>query len=331
MSDVGINELILLVGLLLVAGAGTYLTYFQQAEELDTLTTEVQTQRQELEQINALYDELAMAEVEAKQAYTTWQTRYKLIPATVTSPEIVRYLTDLTQEGFMSFDIQSAGVTNQDGYRFRTYRATGRAYFYHLYRFLWKLENNRAFYRVRNLRLQHMDMRETDDETGRTTMDVVVPFEMDIDVLHGGPKDLDNPPAALGLPEADRLPVAQTNNRPPVPQRVLPRAQPPLDPFYPLILKDLPPNEHGRMNIETARLISIVEGKAVFRTSDGVQRLGEGDRVYLGRIVEVDPARGRVVARLNRGGIADTIELQLPGENWLERARGPQEAEPAQQ
>jgi hypothetical protein len=43
----------------------------------------------------------------------------------------------------------------------------------------------------------------------------------------------------------------------------------------------------------------------------------EGDRVYLGRIEEVDPSEGRVVARLNRGGIVDRVERTLGSDSPL--------------
>ena len=46
----------------------------------------------------------------------------------------------------------------------------------------------------------------------------------------------------------------------------------------------------------------------------------EGDRVYLGRIVEVDPTEGRVVARLNRGGIVERVERTLGAESPLRQS-----------
>ena len=112
---------------------------------------------------------------------------------------------------------------------------------------------------------------------------------------------------------------------------MLPNPSPEINPFYPLIFEEVPPNQYGRLNVESARLVSIVDGKALFQTGDGLQRVGEGDRVYLGRILEVAPAEGRVVARLNRGGIVDRVVRTLGTESSLRRPRSgtPPESEGA--
>ncbi|PSQ67553.1 MAG: hypothetical protein BRD32_00400 [Bacteroidetes bacterium QH_2_64_74] len=88
------------------------------------------------------------------------------------------------------------------------------------------------------------------------------------------------------------------------------------------MFENVPPNEYDRLDIESARLLSIIDEQAIFQTSEGLRRLGEGDRVYLGRIVEVDPVEGRVVARLNRGGVIDRVERTLRRESPLQQVEG---------
>jgi len=328
MFNVGTNQIVLLLCVVLVTSTGTYLTYFRQASTLESLKEEVQAKQKEQERVQQMYTQLASTEEQAQKAVRQWQTRYKLFPETITTPEIVGYLTELTQNGFKTFDIQTAGAQNRDGYSFHTFRASGKAYFYHLYRFLWKIENNRSFYRVRNVELSHVDERTTDEETGRTDMDILVSFDMQIDAFYGAPGGIENEDLQPAVPEIERLPVAQTNHRPPVPSHVLPDAKPELDPFYPIVMQEIPPNQYGRLNIETATLTSIVQGEAVFKTEDGFTRLGEGDRVYLGRIIDVDPEAGTVVARLNKGGIVDTVERALDLGSPLDRVRGTRQVSP---
>ena len=89
-------------------------------------------------------------------------------------------------------------------------------------------------------------------------------------------------------------------------------------------------NEDGLIDIEQAQLISIVEGKAVFKTADGYEMRGVGDDVYLGQITEVDPISGRVTARLNKGGIIDDIEMVLETGERFQQARGPQQLAPVE-
>ena len=316
---IGSNQLLLLLCLVVVTAAGTYVTYVQQNNELAQLETEIEATKEEQRRIDEMHTQLAASEDQARTALLTWRTRYKLLPASVSTPKIVGVLTDLTQNGFKKFDVVSEGAQSRDGYSYHTFSASGTAYFYHLYRFLWKIENNRAFYRVRNLTLEHVDQRETDEESGRTKMDILVSFDMDIDTFYGSPAGIAPTSRGFSTTERERLPVAETTHRPPVPGHVLPTGEPSLDPFYPLILDQIPPNEYDRLNVETATLVSIVQGQAVFRTREGLVRVGEGDRVYLGRIVTVDPKKNRVVARLNKGGIVDTLELRLD----VGRPRGP--------
>jgi hypothetical protein len=228
----------------------------------------------------------------------------------------VGYLTELTQTGFKTFNVTSEGSEDRDRYSVRTFSAEGEAFFTNLYRFVWTVENNRPFYRVRDLELSYLEERTTDEETGRTSMDLLVSFQMDVQSIYGAVKNIE----PTDEREVDRLPVAQTAPSPPLPSSVLPNPAPDVNPFYPLVFETIPPNEYGRLDVESARFVSVVDGQAIFQTSDGIERVQEGDRVYLGRIVDVDPTAGRVVARLNRGGVIDRVELTLGAESPPQQA-----------
>jgi len=315
------NQILLLVCLLLLIGVGTYLTYFRQQDTIASLEQKIEAKEEEKEEIRALRADRANAESRLQTLRHEWRTQYKVVPATISSPDIVSYLTELTQTGFQRFDITSAGSEERDGYKVHAFGAEGEAYFTNLYRFVWTIENSRPFYRIRDLDLNYLEERETDEETGRTTMDVLVSFEMDVQAIYGAATNLPSPPAPSESREVERLPVAQSSTSPPLPSSVVPNPAPDINPFYPLVFEEVPPNQYDRLNIESAQLLSIIDGQAVFQTGDGLQRLGEGDRVYLGRIEEVDPSEGRVVARLNRGGIVDRVERTLGSDSPL-RFRG---------
>lgn len=311
------NQILLLSCLVVLIGVGTYLTYFHQQSTLASLEQEIEATEKEQKEIQALQADLADAQSNLRSARRTWQARYKIVPETVTSPDVVGYLTELTQTGFKTFNITSEESGPRDGYRVRTFSAEGKAFFTNLYRFVWTIENNRPFYRIRNLQLDYLEERTQDEETGRTGMDVLVSFQMDVQAIYGvveGPEEA----RPSDEREVEGLPVAQTTPSPPLPSSVLPNPAPD-NPFYPLVFEEIPPNEYGRLNVETAQLISIIQGEAIFQTDSGLERVGEGDQVYLGRIIEVAPAEGRVVARLNKGGVVDTLELTLDSESPLQR------------
>lgn len=328
MKKMGSNQIVLIACWLLVAGTGTYLTFFQQQSELEHLQREVKLEKQMQADLSALLAEMAASEKEATDVVAKWRARYKVIPKTISSPEIVGYLNELTQQGFKSFDITSAGVQNQENYGYHTFQATGRGYYSSLYHFIWELENSRKFYRVRDLQLSHLDLRTTNDATGREGMEILVSFDMSIDALFGGPEGISADDTVPVVAEEERLPVGRSNEQPSVPAEVLPDRQPATDPFYPLVMQQLPPNERGLVDVEKDELVSIVENKAVFKTGEGYVMRSKGADVYLGRIIEVEPRAGRVVARLNKGGIIDEVELTLDNPDPLNQARGPQQLAP---
>jgi hypothetical protein len=316
------NQTILIACLVLLIGVGTYLTYFRQQSTIASLDQKIEKKKEERETIRTLQATLVDAQANFKEVRRRWRTRYKTVPKTISSPDIVAYLTELTQTGFKRFDVTSSGAEEREGYSVHSFRAEGEAFFTNLYRFIWTVENNRPFYRVRDLQLSYLEERETDEETGRTTMDILVSFQMDVEAIYGATQGLPSPDRPSEGREVEGLPVAQTAPSPPLPSSVLPNPAPEVNPFYPLVFDEVPPNQYDRLNVESARFLSIIDGQAIFQTSEGLERVGEGDRVYLGRIVEIDPAKGRVVARLNRGGVIDRVERTLSSESPLRQIQG---------
>lgn len=323
MFNLGTNQVLLLSCLLLLIGVGTYVTYFHQQATLDSLDQQIEDKQQEKERIQTLKTNVANAEETLTSARAEWQGQYKIVPETTSSPIVMGYLTELTQTGFQTFDVASGEPDERDGYNAYAFQAEGEAYFSSLYRFVWTIENNRPFYRIRNLDLDYLEERTSDEETGRTSMDVLVSFQMDVEAIYGAVGGIGADDGPTDERQMQALPVAQSRPSPPLPASVVPDPSPDINPFYPLVFEEVPPNQYDRLNVEAAQLISVISGQAVFEADGEIRRVGEGDRVYLGRIVEVDASEGRVVARLNRGGIVDTVELRLNAQSPLqERENG---------
>jgi len=318
MQNLGTNQILLLSCLAVLIGIGTYVTYFRQQSTLSSLEQEIEATQEERRKIDSLQTTLSAAESKFETVRLEWESQYKTIPETTTSPAVVNYLTELTETGFQRFDVNLEGTEERDGYSVYAFTAEGEAFFTSLYRFIWTAENNRPFYRIRDLSLEYMEERTTDEETGRTSMDVLVSFQMEVEAIYGVTDPMGEPATRIDERERDRLPVAQRSPAPPLPSEVLPNPSPEINPFYPLVFEEVPPNEENRLNVESAQLISIVGEEAIFETGDGIERVAEGDRVYLGRIIEVDVSEGRVVAQLNKGGIIETVERTLQNRSPLE-------------
>ncbi|PSQ82991.1 MAG: hypothetical protein BRD30_13430, partial [Bacteroidetes bacterium QH_2_63_10] len=216
------NQTLLISCLVLLIGVGTYLTYFRQQSTITSLDEKIEAKKEEKKKIRTLQADLADAESRFKTARRRWRTQYKTVPETISSPDIVAYLTELTQTGFKRFDITSSGSEDRDGYSVHTFSAAGEAFFTNLYRFVWTVENNRPFYRVRDLELTYLEQRETDEETGRTTMDVLVSFQREVQAIYGAAEEIGDETQPSDGREVERLPVAQSPSSPPLPSSVLP-------------------------------------------------------------------------------------------------------------
>jgi hypothetical protein len=301
------NILMLALCWLLTAGAGVYMTFVKQPEKLETVTKAEQVARLRQSEVSTLLAEAASSEEMAQEAVKRWNSRYKVIPSTLSSPEVVGYLNHLTGTGFKNFDISLKGTERKPDYGLYTFEVRGRAYFTSLYRFVWDIENNRFFYRIRDLNLDHIDLMTKERGSDAERMEIMVSFSMAVDAYFGGP-DGSSAPELSG--DSGALPVAATA-RAPVPLEVLPSLRPANNPFFPIVMDKLPPNTRGLVDVETATLVAVSGGTAAFLDEKGFRMLSSGDEVYLGRITSINAQVGRVMVRMNKGGILDEVELNL--------------------
>jgi hypothetical protein len=310
MSNIGYNVLVLAACWILAVGLGVYVTFVKQPEDLDRVQKAEQVIKMKQAELTALLAEEVESEYLAADAVSKWNARYREIPKSLTSPEVVAYLNDLTPAGFENFDVSYDRTTRLTDYSHHTFRISGRGYFNSLYRFVWDIENSRSFYRMRDLNLDHIDLIKTDRETQRDRMQVMVSFTLTIDAYFGGVEGLsaDNNLLA-GLQGDDTL--LSESPAPTLPEEVLPKRRPAVNPFFPGILEQLPPNTDNLVDFEQATLVSIAGQRAVFQYGGEYRALGVGAPVYLGHILSIDPAEGIVHARLNKGGIIDEVRLKL--------------------
>ncbi len=330
MTNIVQNILVLVACWLLVSGAGVYVTFFEQPGELERLEKAEKVAKLKKAEVATLLAEEAATRQRAEEVIRRWRSRYKIIPAKMEDHEVVGYLNDLSQSGFKNFDIVFNGGQKTRDYSTFTYAVTGRGYFTDLYRVVWELENNRNFYRVRDLKLSHIDLMTQNKDTRRDELKVMVSFTMNVDAYFGGARGLSAEPVLEDLDGKRELPGGYTNELPPVPRQVLPDERPAINPFYPIIMEKIPPNTEHLVDLEEAELVSLVGGKAVYKWDGEYVVLGVGDKVYLGQIVLIDPTKDRVLARLNKGGIIDEVEMHLQTGERYRQALGPYSLTPVQ-
>lgn len=295
MRRAGLNDtLIVILMLVAITGTGMYLTYFKMPSEirhLEETRNEYVRRMRELEQLRT---ELAEALRENARLKQTWRARYRFVPTRLGSGELIDRLNALMQEGFYEVSIRYTGSGKEGNLNYVRIEVAGKAHYPQLYRMLWRLENDPLLYRISKARFSKVEEVVPDTKEYR----LVVSFSMLVDAFYGM------------VASADMAAVVDSVRRT-LPGRVFPAPSPPINPFWPAVLSTLPPNRENLPEVDGATLLSITGTEAVIRARNGVFRLREGDRVYLGRVERIDPIKQLVRFRMNRGGIIDNVELQL--------------------
>lgn len=324
MKKIGLKGWIMAGCWILVSASGAYYTFHHQPQQLEHLEKAEQVARMKHAELMTLETEEASLEQMADDAVRKWRARYKVIPEKMTTADVVRYFNSLTRSGFKNFDITYAGQHRTQDYSYYAFQVSGRAFYNSLYRLIWELENNRNFYRIHGLALDQIDLVTKDRQRGTDRLEVMVSFRGTIEAYFDGIEGASAPlEIDAGIYENETISVRSDEDLPPVPLEVLPDVRPATNPFYPAVLDQIPPNTYQRIDVEAAALLSIAGDRAVFQDETGVRSARVGDQVYLGQIIEVDPIAGRVVARLNKGGIIDEVVKRIEGDEAYRQAIGP--------
>ena len=330
MSNLIQNLIILSVCWLIALGGGVYTTYFVQPDEMERLEKAEQVARMKQAELSALVAEMSESESRADDVVTRWNTRYKIVPRTLGSEEVIRFLNENSDAGFDPFNITFGGLVETADFNRFDFSIQGRGDFDSLYRLVWAIENHRTLYRIEGLELNHFDLLTDDPNTGQKRLDVVVSFSFRLHAYFGGAVGLSASDESEGAPQSMYFSDSDMDTSlPPVPDHVLPSPQAGMNPFHPLILENIPPNTYQHVNIEEAELVTIVGTEAILEWNEQEYRLGIGDPVYLGQLISVDPREGKVVASLNKGGILDRVELSMNLDQLYNQARGKVQLTPA--
>lgn len=330
MSNLLQNMLILSVCWLIALGGGVYTTFFVQPDEMERLEKAEQVARMKQAELSSLVAEMTESETRATDVVTRWNTRYKIVPRSLSSEEVIRLLNDNSGNGFDPFNITFNGLKESRDFNRFDFKIEGRGQFDALYKLIWSIENHRTLYRIEDLQLNHYDLLTDDPITKQKRLDVVVSFSFTLHAFFGGAVGLSASDSTEGAPRSVFFSETDLDTAlPPVPDYVLPSPRAGMNPFHPLILDNVPPNTYQYVNMEEAELLTIVGTEAILKWNEQEYRLGIGDQVYLGQIISVDPREGKVVASLNKGGILDRIELTMNLDKLYNQARGNVQLTPA--
>lgn len=295
MNSTFLNTAVLVAFAIVLIGAGHYVTEVHQPRTLEQIQDKIKLAKLQQAEVEQLLIEQASSAEAAEEVLRKWKARYKYLPETLNTAEMVLYLESLTSYGFEQFDVSLQGITNAGSHSYYTFKVNATAFFDSFFRFIWHIENNREFYRIESLSMSHKAVYKENPATERLRRMDMVSASFMLHAYFAGAE-------GVSAPDKELMPV---------PDSWLPRQSPAHNSFYPIVRTDLPPNDQNLLDLEKSTLVSIVGDRAVFDWEDRQYILGEGDAVYLGEIVKVDPKMALVRARLNKGGMVDMIDVRL--------------------
>ncbi len=288
-----INTFLLLLMTAAVGGAGYYWTYVHQPARIQHFDDLEEVQRLRFAKVDQLLAEAEQTSDRADAVVRRWNTRYRYVPASLYTPEIVEYLETLTPNGFEAFDITLEQTKQSSDVSYYTFSVDGTAYYSSLYDFIWKIENRPDFYRIRDLSMARTTVYDQSKSSSGREM---VRFSMKLDAYYAG---------TVGL-------STHRDSLVDVPDEFQPMPELPHNSFYPLVReRSRATVDNNLVDVKHAVLVSIAGGRAIFQDGNSQFVLYEGSAIRNGTIVKIDPINVFVRARVTTDGETEVIDIPL--------------------
>ncbi len=252
-------------------------------------TTEAQQRLRLRRDLLVEYRDMAASieEVRARRDETEqrWKTRpYRISPVSA-AHDVYGAITHIAESKCHALPYSYAFVRREveADAEYVVLQLRGAGPFIDVYRFIWELEHAREIYGIDRLRLRWLDAGPT--ETGS------LGFELDIRAYTGGDGNKAQLIAARVEP---KFPWLSYN------------------PFSPLVRESLPPNTDELVEVERSVLRALTPTFAFVEDQNGeLVTLKEGEEVYLGFLTKINSAANRARFTLNKGGLIETLDLEL--------------------
>jgi hypothetical protein len=282
------NTVILGVLWLLVVAAGFFYER-HRAQELRRLRQREDQVKARLAEVSGYLTIYEGVQKTLRQFQGRWQSRPRALMAQDDPGRTFAYLNDILDvpEAFVTFDFTFVGRVDSTQYSQNTYTLSGEGDFRNLAHFVWYIEHGQPFYAIANVDIHGIPAVLTPDQEYDRDQ---VQFNMTFRAYFSPNSHVQD--TLFVLDEAS-LPLA-------------------VNPFRPLITDDLPANTKGLFEVEGARLRGVGYRKAFLVDKGGkLHVLREGDPVFLGTLSRVDQAQNRVEFVLDKGGIVESVALEV--------------------
>lgn len=275
------NTLILLVALLLIGASGYLFIRFYQQPKIEQLEEEVSELQIEYDQKKAVADQLPALEIQFEESKLFIENFDKTLFRSNNPDRIYRYLSLLSDTDPIEFDYVFSDSTSNDRYGIVNSQLSGRGPYTAILNFITRIENSEPVQKIEQLVISPVNQSE-EYSFATFTFRLSSYYDRMNYFDHSGTPDI-----------SGRIAFASFN------------------PFFPLI-RDVEPNTEGRINAEQSQLVGIGNGIIYLLDQSGsLQTLREGDRVYLGLLETININQGIANFRLNKGGLIETVSLEV--------------------
>lgn len=270
-----------MVALLLIGASGYLFIRFYQQPKIEQLEEEVSTLQTDYDRKKAIADQLPELEVKFEESKLFIENFDKTLFRSENPDRIYRYLSLLSDTAPIEFDYVFSDSTSNDRYGIVISQLSGRGPYTSVLNFLTRIENSEPVQKIEELVVSPVNEAEEYS---------YVTFTMRLSSYY------------------DRLNYFDVSGTPGISGQI---ALASFNPFYPLI-RNVEPNTENRINVEQSQLVGIGNGRVYLLDQNGsLQTLREGDRVYLGLLETININQGIANFRLNKGGIIESVSLEV--------------------
>lgn len=275
------NTLILLIVLTLFVGAGGGYIYYYQKPEIERLQKEVEKTRQTLDEKQQIADRYPALQNQFNEARKFFNNYNKSLYGSSNEDHVYDFLNDINSgSAYTNFTFSFSDSTEYGQYGTMTMQVTGEGYYRNVNNFIRQIELSKPLNKISGVTVNPINELESYGK---------VSFNFTITSFYDRVKLLGDPDLSI------------TNN-------LLGSIY---NPFYPLI-RSIQQNEQNLVNVEQSSLIALSGNRAFLLDQNGVmQKISEGDEVYLGTLTSIDVNQGSATFRLNKGGIIERLTLQV--------------------
>lgn len=275
------NTIILLTVLILFIGSGWGYVYFVQQPEIEELEADVEKKRTELDNKQSVADRYPTVLNQFEEASAYLENFDKSLYRSADEDQVYNFLNSInTGSAYTDFTFTFSDSTQKERHGIMSMEVTGEGYYRNLVNFIRRTELSAPINKIEGIRINPINEL---DSYGKVNYTFTLKSYYD---------------RQAGLQNTS---MAVTND-------ILGSVY---NPFYPLI-RSPKENTENLINVESSSLIAVSGNQAFILDQSGMlQKLSEGDEVYLGKLRSINVDKGTASFQLNKGGIIKQVTLQI--------------------